>query len=112
MFKKFPSVYEAIAYIRDGYANSVLYEAYMKVCRQDGPFDLELQNYYAMACVEGGETKFLKLEAVNSANALEQIQPQLIDLLGLQRSDNQVKVDVKMMNENEAKAFAGFVMKE
>ena len=109
-YQWFANAYEAVAFIRDGHAAGKLYESYMRVCRDNGPFAYEVQNYYAM-CTAVNLTKFLKVEAINSSDAIAQIEPQLIELLGLNpEDDNKVKIDVKIMNETEARAFAGFVI--
>lgn len=106
VFKWFANVYDAAKYIADGHAAGELYNSYMRVCRESGPFDLELQTYYAMITA-GDNRQFITIDAVNSSDATEQIKNKLIELLG---SGDTGHVDVKMMNGTDAKAFAGFIL--
>jgi len=106
VFKWFANVYEAAKYIADGHAANELYQSYMRVCREDGPFDLELQTYFAMITA-GDNREFITVDAVNASDATEQIKVKIVELLG---PSDTGKVDVKMMNETDARLFAGYIM--
>ncbi len=112
VFRWFDNLYDAVVYIRDGHAGKALYTSYMRVCRTEGSFSLELQNYYAMLSDKSGLTKFLKVTAINTSDAVEQIKPQIIELMGYTFEEDGESVDVKIMSESEAQKFAGFIMQK
>ena len=109
VFKRFPNVYEAMAYIRDGQANDVLYNNYMAVCRQDGPFDIELKPYYAMM-TNGTKTEFAVVESVKANEVANLLQDKILELFGDGYHDGDANVNVTIMPEDEAKKFAGFIL--
>ncbi len=106
VFIWFKNAYDAAKYIGDGLCATELYESYMRVCREDGPFDLELQKYYAMITA-GTKKEFLTVDAVNSSDATEQIKDKIVNLFKYYATDH---VDVKIMNSSDAKLFAGFII--
>ena len=112
VFQLFANLYEAVGFIQ-GDGPVKLYDMYMSVARDTGPFSYELNPYYIMAVDSGGAIRFIKTNALNSGHAAEQIKPDLIKLFNY-NPDNMVesnmKIDVKVLSENEAKAFAGFIM--
>lgn len=109
VFKRFPNVYEAVAYIRDGHAHGVLYNNYMSVCRQDGPFDMELKPYYAMM-TNGKKTEFTIVESVKANEVVNLLQDKILELFGEGYHDGDANVNVTVMPEDEAKKFAGFIL--
>jgi len=109
VFKRFKNVFEAVAYIRDGHAHGVLYNNYMAVCRQDGPFCHELKPYYVMM-TNGKKTEFTIIESVNGNDVSNLLQDKILQVFGEGYHDGDANVHVTVMPEQEAKKFAGFVL--
>ncbi len=106
VFKWFANAYEAAKYIAEGHAANELYQSYMRVCRENGPFSFELQPYFAMITA-GDNREFIYVDAVNASDATEQIKVKIVELLG---PNDTGKVDVKMRNKTDAKLFASYIM--
>jgi hypothetical protein len=109
VFKTFKNLYDAMNFIKNEL--NVLYDQYRNVSQNNGPFSYKYEPYYIMAVSSTGESKFIKINATSSTAAVEKIKPNLLALFGYNYNNEEIKIDVKIMSEDEAQKFAGFVMK-
>jgi len=110
--KWFDNAYDAAKYFADGHVATELYNSYMRISDEligSGPVTFELQPYFAMITT-GNKREFMTVDAVNTSDATEQIKNKIIELLSLTSKEDQAKIDVKIMNSIDAKAFAGYIM--
>lgn len=105
--KRFANVYEAAQYLQSGVAYEELYPLYMTV-KNDGEC-VYMQDFYIIASTSDGQVAYLKESGGNVESIVEKLTPKLADEFD-NGSNQKVNITLNVLPEDQALAFASFVL--